>query len=141
MEKRAADAGTSLRPDAFVFSGSPDGSTFWNPPRVTEKFSKARDRLGLPKTDHLHGLRHHHGSALISLGVDVRTVAGRLGHSNPSTTLSVYAHFSPVADRQAAQLFSQSRYALPGMGELTKGTDENAARVIEERLVKGNDNG
>jgi hypothetical protein len=30
---------------------------------------------------------------LIAAGVDVRTVAGRLGHSVPSLTLKVYSHF------------------------------------------------
>jgi integrase len=32
----------------------------------------------------------------------VRTVAGRLGHRNPSTTLNVYAHFVPESDQEAA---------------------------------------
>jgi integrase len=39
-------------------------------------------------------------------------VAGRLGHRNPSTTLNVYAHFVPEADRDAAaalgDLFSKA---------------------------------
>jgi len=35
-------------------------------------------------------------------GVDVRTVAGRLGHRNPSTTLNVYSHFVPETDQEAA---------------------------------------
>lgn len=40
----------------------------------------------------LHGLRHTSATLLISQGVDVRTVAGRLGHSQTSTTLDIYAH-------------------------------------------------
>ena len=44
---------------------------------------------------------------LLGAGVDVRTVAGRLGHRNPSTTLNVYAHFLPEADRQAAEALGQ----------------------------------
>jgi hypothetical protein len=39
--------------------------------------------------------------------VDVRTVAGRLGHKNPNVTLSVYAHFLPEADREAADLLGR----------------------------------
>jgi integrase len=38
----------------------------------------------------------------IAAGVDVRTVAGRLGHRNPSTTLNVYSHFVPESDQDAA---------------------------------------
>ena len=41
---------------------------------------------------------------LLAGGVDVRTVAGRLGHRNPNVTLNVYAHFLPEADREAADL-------------------------------------
>ncbi len=44
---------------------------------------------------------------LLAGGVDVRTVAGRLGHRNPSTTLNVYSHFLPEADRSAATLLGQ----------------------------------
>jgi integrase len=34
--------------------------------------------------------------------VSVRTIAGRLGHSNPNLTLRTYAHFLEAADREAA---------------------------------------
>jgi integrase len=37
-------------------------------------------------------------------GVPVPTVAGRLGHANPSTTLGVYAHFITSSDAEAARL-------------------------------------
>ena len=41
----------------------------------------------------LHGLRHTAATLLIAYGTDVRTVAGRLGHSNTSTTLNIYAEY------------------------------------------------
>jgi integrase len=44
---------------------------------------------------------------LLSAGVDVRTVAGRLGHRNPSTTLNVYSHFLQNADDQAAHVLAK----------------------------------
>ena len=50
----------------------------------------------------LHDLRHYVATRLLAAGVDVRTVAGRLRHRNPSTTLNVYSHFVPKADREAA---------------------------------------
>ncbi|MCA1707602.1 MAG: hypothetical protein LC808_31755 [Actinobacteria bacterium] len=40
-------------------------------------------------------------------GVDVRTVAGRLGHRNASTTLNVYSHFLAEADRDAANVLGK----------------------------------
>jgi len=49
-----------------------------------------------------HSLRHAHASALIAGGVDVVTVSRRLGHSNPTITLSVYAHLFSETDTKAA---------------------------------------
>lgn len=50
-----------------------------------------------------HDLRHFHATQLLAAGVDVRTVAGRLGHAKPSMTLDVYAAWVPSADEAAAQ--------------------------------------
>jgi integrase len=62
--------------------------------------------LGL---DHvrLHDLRHFQATELIAAGVDVRTVAGRLGHADPSTTLRVYAAFMEPADQGAAKVIGR----------------------------------
>ena len=54
----------------------------------------------------LHDLRHTSATLLLSEGVDIRTVANRLGHSQTSTTLNVYAHALPAADEQAARILS-----------------------------------
>ena len=54
----------------------------------------------------LHDLRHYVATRLLGAGVDVRTVAGRLGHRNASTTLNVYSHFLPEADRAAAEVLA-----------------------------------
>jgi integrase len=40
---------------------------------------------------------------MLSEGVPVRTVSGRLGHANAATTLGVYAHFVEESDRDAAE--------------------------------------
>lgn len=49
-----------------------------------------------------HALRHTHASALIAGGIDVVTVSRRLGHSNPTITLGVYAHLFRETDTSAA---------------------------------------
>jgi len=49
-------------------------------------------------------LRHTAASMLIGAGVDVRTTAAILGHSNASTTLSVYAHVVEGSERAAIEL-------------------------------------
>ncbi|MDP9343048.1 MAG: site-specific integrase [Actinomycetota bacterium] len=49
-----------------------------------------------------HTLRHSNAVALLSAGVDVKTVAGRLGH-DAAVLLRTYAHFIPSADQAAAE--------------------------------------
>lgn len=49
-----------------------------------------------------HGLRHTNASLLIGQGVDVQTVATRLGHTKATTTTSIYSHFLKRPDQEAA---------------------------------------
>lgn len=50
-----------------------------------------------------HALRHTHVSQLIASGLDVVTVSRRIGHSNPTVTLNVYARLFGNTDDRAAQ--------------------------------------
>ena len=59
-------------------------------------------RLELRST-RLHALRHYTATELLAAGVDLRTVAGRLGHGDGgATTLRIYAGRVAEADRRAA---------------------------------------
>ncbi len=40
----------------------------------------------------MHGLRHTHGSVLLSQGVSIMSISQRLGHANVTTTQEVYLH-------------------------------------------------
>ena len=51
----------------------------------------------------LHGLRHTAATLLISQKVDIRTVSGRLGHANASTTLNIYSHALKELDKTASE--------------------------------------
>lgn len=55
----------------------------------------------------LHDLRHTCASHLVAAGTDIETVARRLGHSNPSFTLDVYAHALEEKDAGAADTLEQ----------------------------------
>lgn len=68
---------------------------------ITHAWIRLRDAHGFDGV-RLHDLRHLMASRMLAAGVDVRTVANRLGDANPSTTLRVYAHLIPEADRAAA---------------------------------------
>jgi site-specific recombinase XerD len=68
---------------------------------VTQRYGRLVARLGIKS--HLHALRHYSATELIAAGVDVRTVAGRLGHGGGgATTLRVYAAWLSEADQRAA---------------------------------------
>jgi integrase len=95
------EAGKELSQNAFVFSHYVDGTTPFRPDNVTSFFIRVRNEIGAPHV-RLHDLRHFTATQLIGAGVDVRTVAGRLGHSDPSVTLRVYSHALEERDRAAA---------------------------------------
>ena len=90
----------------FVFSPELDGSKPFRPDNVTSFFIRVRDSLGLDGV-RLHDLRHFTATQLIGAGVDVRTVAGRLGHSDASVTLRVYSHVIEERDRAAAVIMGR----------------------------------
>jgi integrase len=56
---------------------------------------------------HLHTLRHYSATELISSGVDIRTVVGRLGHGGGgTTTLRVYAAWVAESDKRAGGILA-----------------------------------
>ncbi|MDQ2710296.1 MAG: site-specific integrase [Actinomycetota bacterium] len=86
---------------AYVFSYSPQRERPCSPSGVTHKYTGMCTALGIDS--HLHALRHYSATELLSSGVDLRTVAGRLGHGGGgATTLRVYTKFVTEADRKAA---------------------------------------
>ena len=109
----AAACGASLPADAFVFSHEPDGSVPWKPGYVSLKFRRLRHSVGLDQV-RLHDLRHFVATTLLGAGVDLQTVAGRLGHAGGGrTTLAVYSHFQQAADRNAADLLGKLLSSSP----------------------------
>lgn len=105
QDRRRADCEAldcTLCRNAFVFSLSPDSSEPMKPPTISQRYRRSAERLGLSRA-RLHSLRHYNATELIAAGVDIRTVAGRLGHGGGgSTTLRTYAAFVGEADRRAA---------------------------------------
>ena len=63
---------------------------------------------GLPEKLNVHSLRHTNASLLIANGTDVATVAGLLGHSQPSTTLDIYTHAFDKNKKAASQIMQSS---------------------------------
>ena len=84
-----------------MLSEWPDGTKPYRPDKATATLRALRAQAGLP-TARLHDLRHFVATQMIGVGHDIRTVAGRLGHANPSTTLNIYSAFLKEKDRAAA---------------------------------------
>ena len=92
--------------DPYLFFSEPDGATPFHPDSITKVFRRLADAHGWREL-HFHSLRHFTATQLIAAGVDIRTVSGRLGHSDPSVTLRVYAHVLEAKDREAAEIMGR----------------------------------
>ena len=73
-----------------------------HPQSPTRYLKKLSDHCGLPDL-RPHKLRHTSASLAITNGADVVSVAARLGHSDSSTTLRMYAHANEDSIRRVGQ--------------------------------------
>jgi hypothetical protein len=81
----------------------------------------------------IHKLRHYSATELINAGVDVRTVAGRLGHGGGgATTLRVYAAWLSEADQRAATALAGRMLASRSATTVEPGS--NRANRSEQEL-------
>ena len=78
-----------------------------HPGSMAKWFPKFLAKNKLPRLN-FHGLRHTSATFLISQGMDIETIAGRLGHSTSVTTQNIYSHFLQAKDREAADLMEKT---------------------------------
>ena len=78
------------------------------PGTFTFRFKKILQEGDLPDNLNVHSLWHTNASMLIAQGVDVRTVAGLLGHAQPSTTLDIYSHTFDKNKKLAQQKLAEA---------------------------------
>lgn len=96
----AETVGVELVNDPYLLSRSSDGAMPCLPDGLTHAYSRLAAKIGVG--GHFHELRHYAATTSIASGADVRTVAGRLGHADPSTTLRIYSHAVQARDRELA---------------------------------------
>lgn len=100
--ERLSQVGMSLSGDRYVFSSLPDGSKPLLPGTATHRYKPMARKLNIETS--LKSLRHYSATELISAGVDVRTVAGRLGHGaavRPLSACTRLGHRRPINAQQA----------------------------------------
>lgn len=90
-----------LGEDAFVFSSDDYRQKPWRPDVVTNRFLRLCRKAGVSGV-RLHDLRHFAATNLGAAGTPIATISARLGHPDVATTLNVYSHTLPAADRAAA---------------------------------------
>src|SRR5262249_10805364 len=80
------------------------GNYYWPHNVGNYWFRKILKDGGLDDRDlRFHDLRHTCATLLLLNGVDVKTVAARLGHSSPTITLQTYAHLLPEGEQKATK--------------------------------------
>lgn len=143
LDATAHSAGLDLPDDAFFFSLEPDHSTPLRPRSVTQRYRRMTRAMGL--NTQLKSLRHFNATELIAAGVDVRTVAGRLGHSGGgSTTLRFYAAWASEAHQRAAGDLAARLPEHPAMLDQTERAKtapeapfERVAARVRSRILAG----
>ena len=100
-EQTARVRGRQLELGDQIFTNDPDARRPWRPELVTRRWERLRATSG-PSHMRIHDLRHFVATELLTAGIDVRTVANRLGHARTSTTLDIYWAWVPARDRDAA---------------------------------------
>ena len=109
-EEMASTFGVSaeIRRCGYIFSTDPDGAQPWRPDTANYWWTKARRAADLTTNYRMHDLRHFQATLLLDAGIPVPTVAARLGHSDGTTTMKIYAHRTQRADAEAAAVVGKS---------------------------------
>jgi integrase len=105
--------------ETYVFTGvkTPDHSKPYSPHAVSSRYRDMATRLDIDS--HIHALRHYSATELLTAGIDLRTVAGRLGHGGGgATTLRVYAAWVAGSDRKAAEILGSRMPKRPERGTI-----------------------
>lgn len=101
VRRIALDYFTIAVREGYVFTLNAISAKLLTPGRLRASFIPLCGAAGIPGMT-LHILRDFNASMLIASGGDVRTIAGRLGHSDATTTLRVYVHVLEGRDQDAA---------------------------------------
>lgn len=123
IEDRLTTAGLALSGEEYLYSYKPDHSVPGSLSYFSHRYSSMGTELGIDT--HLHELRHYAVTELVAGGVDIVSVARRVGHKSPSTTSDIYAAWRPEADNRAVSILTKG-LPLPAQLDRTRGRDYSA---------------
>ncbi len=92
----------------YVFCTS-KGTPF-SPRNIVRHFKKVLKQADLPQTTSIHDLRHTFVSFLLSQNVPPKDVQVIAGHADFSTTMNIYGHLMPGAQKEAAKKMDRLFY-------------------------------
>jgi len=103
LRRAARSLGLRVVSNPYLFYSEPDGSLPVHPDSPSKLFRRLGDKFGWREL-HLHSLRHFTATQLVAAGMDIRTVAGLLGHADASVTLKVYSHVLEAKNQETASI-------------------------------------
>ena len=89
-------------PDSPYMFPSPVTGGMLYPDSLNDINEKILDAIGVERV-RFHDLRHTFATIALQSGVDIRTVSGMLGHSDPGFTLRTYTHVTNPMQVKAAE--------------------------------------
>ena len=97
---RCLERGVPVDNEGFVVC-KPNGQPY-APDSLSQKWERFLKENNLPKI-RLHDTRHSCTTAMLSAGIDHKTVSKHLGHADVYITLNTYAHSTPAMEKAAAE--------------------------------------
>ncbi|QYG31944.1 site-specific integrase [Mammaliicoccus sciuri] len=89
----------------FIFTNTAGSPMDLN--KVNNIIAEAVEISSIKKRVTTHTLRHHHISTLAQLGINLKAIQDRVGHSDYKTTLAIYTH---VTDKMAQDMMNKLEY-------------------------------
>ena len=110
IEFEKAKAGENWQENDLIFPskfGTPFGTM-----GLQKDFKKMLKATNLPNI-RFHDLRHTAASLMLNHGISALVVSKILGHSNPSVTISIYAHSTLDMQSKAASIMDEIVTPIP----------------------------
>jgi integrase len=122
------------KPHTAALLFTPDGEALNRNAFNQHVWHPAREAADLPD-DRVHGchmMRHVYASTLVARGIDPRTVAEYLGHSDGGAlVLRTYSHLLPDAEDRARKALEEALSEIPGPVQDLPGSNTVASRATE----------